>query len=216
MGVANSRWPAIAGIVFVVLLIVGLVLIADIPDASESDQEIADYLADSDKHVLNIVGLYLWTLAGASFLWFVASLRGALRQAEGEPGTLSGLAFGAGVVFTALLMASGAAIAAVAGAIELGESTDPAPDFVRMLPQLGFGMLLIGGGFAAIVLVLSTSILALQTGVLPRWLAWLGFAAAVVLLFSFVFIPLIALPIWVLAVSVVWLTRGGEGQTATA
>jgi len=214
MNAQLSRWAPLSGIAFVVLLIVGLVLIADIPDADAPDQEIADYLADSSVHVRNIIGLYLWTLAGVSFLWFVAHLRGVLRQAEGEAGTLSGLAFGAGVVFAALLMASAAAIAAVAGAIELGNATEPAPDFVRMMPQLGYATLLFGGAFAAIVLIVSTSIVALQTGALPRWLIWLGFAAALVLLLAFAFLPMIALPIWVLAVAVVLLRRPAE-QAAT-
>ena len=43
----------------------------------------------------------------------------------------------------------------------------------------------------------------MRTGILPKWLGWLGFVAAVVLLFGVVFIPMIALPIWLLAASVV-------------
>jgi hypothetical protein len=42
---------------------------------------------------------------------------------------------------------------------------------------------------------------------LPRWLVWTGFGCAVILLFSVVFVPMIALPIWVVAVSVALLRR---------
>jgi len=216
-----DRWAPIAGIVFVVLFIFGLILIADIPDADASEREIADYLADSAAHVRNIIGLYLWVLAGVSFLWFVAHLQGVLRQSESGPGTLSSLGFGAGVAFSVLLMASGVARAAVAAAIELEDATEPAPDFVRMLPQLGYGMLLIGGGFATIVLIVSTSILALETAVLPRWLAWLGLAAVVPLALAllsavifFIFITMIGQLMWVLAVAVV-LLRKPAGSPAT-
>jgi len=210
-----TRLAPIAGILFVVLLIVGLFLIADIPEARDSDQEIADYLADSDRHVWNIVGFYLWVVAGISFLWFLSHLRGVLRRAEGEPGTLSTLAFIGGVLFTAMLLVSGGAVAAVPGGIELGEANKPDPDFVRYLPQLGWVILTIGGAFAAIALVFSTSILTLKTGVFPKWVAWLGFVAALALLFAATFLPMIALLIWVLAVSIVLLTRP-PGAAATS
>jgi len=72
----------------------------------------------------------------------------------------------------------------------------------------------LGGGFAALVLVLTTSIISLRTGVLPQWLAWLGILAAIVLLFAVIFLPMVALLIWVLAVAGVLLTR--TEKTATA
>lgn len=203
-----TRWAAIAGIFFVVLLIGGLVLNTDFPEPSASDEEIASYLDDSGAHARTIIGQYLWVVAGVSFLGFLSHLRTTLRRAEGESGTLSTLGFAAGLVFTAMGLVSAAAIATVAGGIELEDASKPHPDFVRYLTQLGYGVLLIGGGFAAIVLVLTTSILTLRTGVFPKWLAWLGFLAAVALLLApFAFFPVIALPIWVLAVSAVLLLR---------
>jgi hypothetical protein len=42
-----------------------------------------------------------------------------------------------------------------------------------------------------------------RTGVLPRWLAWLGFICGVVLLFGVIFLPMIALPVWLIAMSIV-------------
>jgi hypothetical protein len=53
--------------------------------------------------------------------------------------------------------------------------------------------------FGAIALIDATSIVIFRTGVLPRWFGWLGFVCAVVLLFGAVFIPMVALPIWLLA-----------------
>jgi prepilin signal peptidase PulO-like enzyme (type II secretory pathway) len=76
-------------------------------------------------------------------------------------------------------------------------------------------MTLLGGGFTAIGLVLTTSIISFQTGVLPQWLAWLGVVAAVILLFAIIFLPMVALLIWVLCVSGVLLMRT-EGPAATA
>lgn len=205
-----ERWAPLGGIIFVILLVIGVVLIGDHPDPDASDQEITTYLGDSDNHTRNIIGAYLWAVAGIAFLWFLTHLRGVLRAAEGAPGTLSNLGFASGLAFTVLLMAGGAVIAAVAGAIEFRDAPITDVDLVRTLPQMGYAMMLLGGGFSALVLVLTASIISLQTGVLPPWLGWLGIIAAVVLLFAVIFLPMIALLIWVLAVSVVLLLRTQE------
>jgi len=211
-----ERWAPLGGIIFVVLMVIGTGLLGDHPDPDAPDQEIADYLGDSGNHTRNIIGAYVWVLAGVGLLWFLTHLRGVLRSAEGGAGTLSNLGFGAGLIFTALLMASSATIAAVAGAVEFRDAPEIDPDFVRVLPQMGYSMLLLGGGFTAIVLVLTTSVISLQTGVFPQWLAWLGVLAAIVLLFAIIFLPMVALLIWVLAASVVLLMRTEETATAAA
>jgi len=216
MSNAIERWAPLGGIIFVVLLVIGTGLLGDHPDPDAPEQEITDYLADSGNHTRNIIGAYLWVLAGIGFVWFLTHLRGVLRSAEGGSGTLSNLGFGAGLVFTALLMASGPVIAAVAGAVEFRDAPVTDPDFVRVLPQMGYGMLLLGGGFTAIVLVLTTSVISLQTSVFPQWLAWLGVVAAIVLLFAVIFLPMVALLVWVLAVSIVLLMRRDETATVAA
>jgi len=215
-GTQLARWAPLGGIIFVVLMLLGVFLLGDHPDPDAPDQEINDYLSDGGNHTRNIIGAYVWVLAGVGFLWFLTQLRSVLRSAEGGAGTLSNLGFGAGIIFTALLMASAAAISAVAGAVEFRDAPDIDPDFVRILPQLGYGMFLFGGGFTAIVLVLTTSIVTLQTGVFPPWLAWLGFVAAFALLFAIIFLPMLALLIWVLVVSAVLLGQREEPATVAA
>lgn len=209
-----ERWAPLGGIIFVILLVIGVILIGDHPDPDAPEQEIVDYLGDGDNHTRNIIGAYLWAVAGIAFLWFLTHLRGVLRAAEGAPGTLSNLGFASGLAFTVLLMAGGATIAAVAGAIAFRDAPIMNVDLVRILPQMGYAMMLLGGGFAALVLVLTASIITLQTRALPAWLGWLGIIAAVVLLFSVIFLPMIALLIWVLAASIVLLMRREEAATA--
>jgi hypothetical protein len=53
------------------------------------------------------VGSYLLTLSAIPILGFLASLRGALRSAEGEDGWLTIVATGAGLLFLALLAGGG-------------------------------------------------------------------------------------------------------------
>jgi hypothetical protein len=192
----KQRWAALSGIVFVVLMLSGAYFVTDVPEADASAQEIAAYLDDSGNLRRNIVGAYIWVLGGLAFLGFVAGLRAVLRRAEGEPGTLSSLVFGAGVLFTAVWSVSAATLAAVAYAVEFADAPVSNPDLVRVLPQLGSFLLLLGGGFAGILFVLATSVLAFRTRVFPRWFAWLGILVAIALVVDVAYmniLPLVAL-----------------------
>ena len=210
----NHRWAALSGIVFVVLMLVGAAFVSDVPKGDASAQEIASYLTDSGNHTRNIIGAYLWVLGGLAFLGFVTGLRSVLRRAEGDPGTLSNLVFGAGVVFTAVWSVSAAAIASVAYAVEFSDARVSNPDLVTVLPSLGGLLLLLGGGFAGILLLAATSIIIFRTGVLPRWLAWLGIVVAVSLVFDVAYMNILPLVGWVLVASIAMLRRREEIATA--
>jgi len=66
-----ERWAPLGGIIFMFLLVIGVGLIGDHPDPDAPDQEIPNYLGDSGSHTRNIIGAYLWVLAGIGFLWFL-------------------------------------------------------------------------------------------------------------------------------------------------
>jgi hypothetical protein len=122
----TERWAPISGIAFVVLMVVGSMLVGDTPRPDASEQEIAEYLADSHRHHRNIIGAYLW-VGAIPFLWFLTRLRNDLRRAEGGTGALSNLAHGAGVAFTAVWMVSAATFAAVPYANHLARCTRERP-----------------------------------------------------------------------------------------
>jgi hypothetical protein len=212
----KHRWTALSGIVFVVLMLTGAAFVIDVPKADASAQEIAGYLADSGNHTRNVIGAYIWVLGGLAFLGFVSGLRSVLRRAEGEPGTLSSLVFGAGVVFTAVWSVSAATLASVAYAVEFSDAPVTDPDIVRVLPQLGSLLLLLGGGFAGILLLLATATLIFRTGVLPRWLAVLGIVVAPTLVVDVTYMNILPLVGWVLVASIALLMRQGETATASA
>jgi hypothetical protein len=210
----KQYWAALSGIVFVVLMLTGALFVTDVPEADASAQEIAAYLTDSGNHTRNIIGAYMCVLGGLAFLGFVAGLRAVLRRAEGDSGTISSLVFGAGVVFTAVWSASAVALAAIPYAVEFSDAPVSDPDFVRVLPQLAGLLLLLGGGFAGILLLLATSTLIFRTGVLPRWLAWFGILVAIALVVDVTYMNIVPLLAWVVGASVVLLMR--QDVTATA
>jgi hypothetical protein len=210
----KQRWAALSGIVFVVLMLTGAAFVIDLPKADASNQEIAGYLADSGNHTRNVIGAYIWVLGGLAFLGFVSGLRSVLRRAEGDPGTLSSVVFGAGVVFTAVWSVSAATLASVAYAVEFSGAPVSDPDIVRVLPQLGSLLLLLGGGFAGIFVILATSALIFRTGVLPRWLAWLGIPVAPALVVDVGYMNILPFVGWVLVASIALMRQRETATTA--
>jgi MFS family permease len=81
----------------------------------------------------------------------------------------------------------------------------------------GLSALAFGAGVAstmvASVLVAATSVLALRTAVLPRWLGWVGIVVALALLVAVFFIPVFLFWAWVLVVAVVLAVRTPSAQS---
>ena len=205
-----ERWAPVSGIVFVLFMFVGTFFVADVPNPDSSAQEISGYLTDSGNHTRNIIGAYIWVVGGLLFLWFLTGLRSVLRVAEGGMGTLSNLAFGAGIVYTAVWMVSAVTFAAVAYAVEFGDATVRNLDLVRVLPQLAWMLVLLPAGFAGLFLVLTASVLIFRTGVFPRWLGWLGIVVVIALLFDVLYVNIVPYLVWVLAAAIVMLMRREE------
>jgi len=207
-GSSWSRWAPISGIAFVVLYVFA-VFAAKTPDSSDPADTIAAYYPDSKNHrVWMIVAAYVLIGAAMLFLWFLSGLRSRLRAAEGEDGTLSTLAFAAGVMFVTLVSIGGLALASVPASISFAENKVPVgADTIEILMSLGYGAILVGGMLSAAVMIFTISVLTLRTGALPRWSAWVGFLAAIALLFAVIWLPQIALLIWTLCVSIAMLAR---------
>jgi hypothetical protein len=207
-GSNSSRWAPISGIAFVAAYIVAMI-VAKTPDSSDPADAIAAYYPDSKSHrVWMIVAAYILIGAGMLFLWFLSDLRSRLRAAEGDHGTLSTLAFGAGVVFVGLLSIGALALAAVPASISFAENRVPVgTDTIEIANSLGYGAILVGGMLSAAVMIFTVSVLTLRTGALPKWSAWVGFLAAIALLFAVIWIPQVALLIWTLCVSGAMLAR---------
>ncbi|MEK6251791.1 MAG: hypothetical protein AABM43_07580 [Actinomycetota bacterium] len=196
-------WTPVAGFAAALTFIVGVMFAANSPDSGDPDAKILAWYAKHSNRVGVIVGVYVLMFLGLFLLWFASGLRQRLRAAEGPDGRLSDVALGGAIICVVLVWVGAFALAAVPA----GQSFGGAPpvsnaDVARFLPQIGFGAILVGGMFGAIALIDAASIVIYRTRVLPRWLAWLGFVCAVALLFGAVFLPMIALLIWLVATSI--------------
>ena len=154
------------------------------------------------------------------FLLFLGVLYGMLRSAGGEArGVRAGppaAALAGGIVF-ATLSAAGFTAEIVYPAV-LQRFGDLQPDAAFVLVSLTLSSWLYHYcQIGASVMVLSTSLVALGTGVLPRGLALGGFVVAVLTFLHFL-LPLLAALVglaWVAVVSVVMLVAGGVQRSRT-
>jgi hypothetical protein len=198
-----QRWSPLAGVAFALLMLAALGVSATGP--GNTPDEVADWYADEGNRAAAFFVFFLLTVAALAFLWFLGALRGVLVRAEGDPARWTAVAFGAGVASATLLLASASLfISPAASAEQEGFPFDPST--ANALSNAGIALLACSTMSGALV-ALATSIVAHRTGLLPRWLALVGFLVAPILLFAVFFVPLFVWLAWVLAVSVVLLVR---------
>jgi hypothetical protein len=172
---------AIAGVVYAVLTLIALILFRGLPDLKLSDDEIAAWFNDTANHSALVIALNLeedrffaTVFLGASILYLVTYIAGAVALAA----------------------------PAVAASVFEGAAVDQAT--VSLTIGTANAMLLIIGPRMQALIMFTTSTLVLRTGVMPRWLAYIGYATGVLLfLFPLIYRPLgFIFPLWVLVVSI--------------
>jgi hypothetical protein len=204
------RAAAIAGLVFSILLVISLVLIRVSVPITPGDA--GTWLSSSGKSVS--LALSLLPFAGIAFLWFIGVLRD--RMGAQEDRFFATVFLGSGLLFLAMMFAS----FAVAGGLMMAYRAIPGklPDhgvytFARTVAYE------FGNVYAirmAGVFMISTCTLAIRIGMFPRWMAFLGYALALLLLLSpgrLSWGPLV-FPLWVLVISVYVLLANLRSEAA--
>jgi len=194
----TPRAAAIAGILFAVLYSIAWVLVRlSIPAEA---LEAGDWLDQQAKNLS--LAMSLVPFAGIAFLWFMGVVRDRMGRQEDQ--FFSTLFFGSGYLYLGLTFA---AAAATGGVLVLYASSHgpPAGSEIYSLAivisnrlNTVYAMRMAG----MFMFVLGT--IWVRTGVMPRWLAWVTYLLAAVLLISIGFTPWVVLvfPTWVFAISV--------------
>jgi hypothetical protein len=195
-----ERWErpaALAGVVAVVLWVIGIFVMGETPEGATEELR---RFRDEEGRIL--AGGFTFQLGALFFLIFVGVLRLRLFTAEGPTGLLTAIAFGAGLAVGIFLLAlPGAEMSAAINSDDLDPSSALALSTVSDL-------FFIGAELSAALLLVSTGLLILRYGPMPRWFAWVSFVLALWLL-----IPpigwaglLFGVPLWTLAASVLlWM-----------
>ena len=194
----TPKAAATAGIVFSVLMFTIVWLLRrSIP---VDPLEPGTWLAADTRQIE--LALNLVPIAGVAFLWFVAVLRD--RLGEKEDRFFSTVFLGSALLFMSMLFAAASltgAVTLLASSTEPGALIDSATfHFARAAAYIVANVYAIKMGA---VFMFATSTVVIQTGIAPRWMAYLGFLLALAVLVGSYYVgwSLVVLPVWVLLIS---------------
>jgi len=197
---ATLRTPkaaAAAGIIFSLLVLTAFWLLRNSMPADPLEP--GAWLDTSTTPI--VVALNVLPFAGIAFLWFIGVLRDRLGQHEDQ--FFATVFFGSGLLFLAMLFIA----AAIVGAIILAFAAQP-KDLINSATfhfarAVAYGIVNIYMIKIAGVFIITTSTVAIYTKFAPRWIAFLGYGLALVILFGSYYInwSFIVFPLWVLLLS---------------
>jgi hypothetical protein len=133
--------------------------------------------ADTQRRTLIRLSLSLVPFAGIAFLWFIGVVREQLGAVEDR--LFSTVFMGSGLLFLAMLF-TGAAISASLIAMLAGANANA--DVFAYGRDTAQGLFSVYAMRMAAVFTLSVSTVGLRTSALPRWVSYLGYLMALVLL----------------------------------
>ena len=185
------------GIGAAIVYVVGHVLLASVPGGGDTNSDdFQKFYVRDDNTGMAIIGVLVLTVGCLGMLWFFHELREHLETPRARAGfvsTAAGLA----------LVAAGAAILAGPSGVQFNSDEPFVGNAVaHALAQAGYGVMLIGG---ATFLGLGVGMFAVEgrrLGVLVPWVGIAGIAAAILQLVSYIWLPIFAIPLWVLIVAV--------------
>lgn len=189
----NARWLGAAG---AVLYAVGFVLVSSVPGGGETEAaDFEKFYVTDERTTMPLVGLFALSIGALALLGFLHELRGALTDRFGG--------FGAGVAALGLAVVTvgGGILTGPSGVQAFGDSAFVGESVAHALAQAGFAAMLVPGSLflGAGVAVLSS--VGQRTGVLPKWVAVLGYVAAAFQLVAIIWVPALLVPIWFLVAS---------------
>jgi hypothetical protein len=202
-----QRIVPLSGPLFVVFLLASIVLTA-VPGGDEGNEELLAWYTDSGNRISAMFSGYLLVLAALSLLVFALHLRWLIGRSSGEGNVLGTAALAGGLGAALFLVATSVALAAIPASVELADGPVPVtPDVPRAINSVGFDLMLIGAMFMAIFMIVATAVASAQHDIFPRWFTWLSGVCAFSLVFAAVWLPALALPIWMLTASVLTYRR---------
>jgi len=205
----SPRAAAIAGILFSALTISTHLLIQGSITANPAVS--ATEVLNHSKTIL--LALNLVPLAGIAFLWFIGVFRDHVGKHEDR--LFASVFFGSGVLYVAMLFASSALAGGLLGVMSGGAQNLVSSGSYALTRMEIRQITTVYAIRMAGVFIITTSTISLRTRVMPRWLALLGYLAALVLLLGVgasAWSPLV-FPAWVFVISIWILVQRFQGTS---
>jgi hypothetical protein len=191
----------LTGILFVVLVIVAFAVGGETPDVDDSAQKVVSFYVDNDSE--QMIAASLLALGCVALVFFLGTLRRALRAAAGDEGGLSTV-----VLLGGLMIVVGASIFAGIG-FTLGDTADDLPASAVMALNALNSDLFFPVAVGTAVFNLGLALAVLRHGGLPRLLGWLALVVGIAGLTPAGFFAFLATGIVVVWASVVLAQRAG-------
>jgi MFS family permease len=193
----TPRAAAIAGLLFSVLVIAIFLLVRlSVP---ADPRESGAWLTSHAQLVTWAVNLF--PFAAIAFLWFIGVLRDRVGQKEDR--FFSTVFLGSGLLFLGMLMILAIFISGIVEAFEAHPllMVDSAAFYFARSSVYNIANVYMAK--MAGVFMMTTSMVAIYTGIAPRWLAIAGFTLAPLLLFGSYYFTWVfmAFPLWVMLIS---------------
>jgi hypothetical protein len=194
---APPRAAAIAGLLFSVLMLITLGIIRyALPDVPAEQSTVNARFGPEITLALHLV-----PFAGLAFVWFIGVLRNRMGAAEDQ--FFATVFLGSGLLFVASLFAATAIAGAVLGSSHAQPAKQVSREVYDFARQVAYAFLNIFAVRMAGVFTFSTCLIALRTGIFPRWIAFSGFACGLALLLvisNWLWIAML-FPLWTILVS---------------
>lgn len=196
---APPRVVAISGMIFAGLYIAGLVFtrLAIPADPKEPGAWLADpTLRSWVRFALNVI-----PFTGIAFLWFMGVLRNRIGGHEDR--FFSTVFLGSGLLFVAMLFVAAAVTQALLDNFATESSLPAESETYAVCRAMAYALMNTYAVKMAAVFIIVTSSIGLRTAVFPRWMVFVGYVLALVMLLTISGFAWIALvfPSWVLLLS---------------
>jgi hypothetical protein len=199
---AVGRWAFLAGVLYVVLFVIGTIVIFDgQPDTSSNPAKVIAYWSDSGHRDKVNVGWILIGLAIFFLLWFIAALWRAVSSIDTER-TLSAVVAIGGAVYAACTIA---AVSIDQGLKTMSDDTfrhRVFPELIHAADDVSWVMHASGAvGLGAMIVAASLALM--WAGAWPSWAGWVSVVIGILTLGSIAFFPQFLFLAWILVVSIV-------------
>ncbi len=220
----DAKWERAAGwggILFVVLALVSAILPGSPPSTSDPAKDIAEYFTDNDDAIRQAT--FLAILATLPLVWWAAAICRMIGRATGNArlGVMAAVGVAIGAVASGV---SGIVFAVVA---MLGVGGSGGLNGTKFFYVLGTNLMaMVAIGTALLVGSVSAGIL--RTGMMPKWIAWLGALVALLsvggslisvsgndVVMGLLFASFLGFSLWLVIVSIVMLRTPAEAGAAT-
>ena len=195
-------WSAVAaGVVFAA----GYIMMITIPGGGDStDSSFADYYDSSGRRAVGLIGAAVLVLGVALCFWFLLELRAAL----GASAASIGAQLGHGLAVAGLvLVAAGGAITTGPTGVQLNDDPFVGIPIAQTLSQAGLAVELLAGMSLLALATILLARVAKATGVLANWVAIAGIVAGVIMFGSYIWLPGLIFPIWLVVVGITGLRK---------